>query len=265
MRNFRAVEIYKSQNSRSKKKSDTERATERKIWWHWNATKFVGALLLNCSVLEGHLPQKTLLRHRRSTETLHFAIVKRSPLSWTGKLYERGGWELLENLALNLSATTRLRRGKIRYWKWVRTKHWNCFYLGLPSHMLCLASSQIWVCCFSKDFGRFSLLVLYVPFILQCLALHFVLVWQAKKRSPIFTRASKFKPHLNLLNTKKTHQQTFKTQTVLRTTFQIFQKSPSFLLGFSHQKTQLSPKGSQPEAPLFVVLQDQELMESPVP
>lgn len=46
---------------------------------------------MNCSVLEGHLPQKTLLRHRRSTETLHFAIVKRSPLSWTGKLYERGG------------------------------------------------------------------------------------------------------------------------------------------------------------------------------
>ena len=183
------------------------------------------------------------------------------PLSWTGKLYERGGgssggWKaqghpchmaceptnscgewsdmsMLDNLALNQhataqtqtgrrSATTRLLRGKIRYWKWVRTKHWNCLYLGLPSHMLCLASSQIWVCCFLKDFGWFSLLVLYVPFILQYLALHFVLVWQAKKRSPIFTRASKFKQHLNLLNPKKPNR--LKPQTVLRTTLPIFQK-----------------------------------------
>lgn len=219
MRNFRAVEIYKSHNSRNKKKSDTERATERKIWWHWNATKFYrGTTFELFRSGRTSCTKKALLRKSpKSTKRCIFPIENAKPLSWTGKLYGTGGGgsscDSTNSDMVWKSATTRLLRGKIRYWKWLRTKHWNCFYLGLPSHMLCLASSQIWVCCFSKDFGRFALLVLYVPFILQCLALHFVLVWQAKKRSPIFTRASKFKPHLNLLKTKKTHQQIFKTQT----------------------------------------------------
>ena len=74
MSNFRVIEIYKSLTARQK--SDTETATERKIWWHWKVTfRSRGrALLLNCStsVLEASLAQKVLLRNSRSTKCCIF-------------------------------------------------------------------------------------------------------------------------------------------------------------------------------------------------
>ena len=145
----------------------------------------------------------------------------------------------------DLSATTRLLRGKIRYWTWLRTKHWNCFW-SWPSisYALPCILADLSLLLFQRFWAIFS----------SCAVCSF--------HSTVFGPA-----FCSCFTNKKQTNRFFKnTNSVLRTTFwPSSKKAHHSFWDFPTKKLNFSPKGSQPEAPLFVVLQDQELMESPVP